>query len=400
MTGPRNSPTPVPPLLAQTAPVFRWRHGNHFELLTNGDVFFPRMLSAIEQARESIWLELYLVEPGTVAGQFIDALERAAARGLEILLILDALGSRKLSHAWIQRLCSCGIQVRWYNPQKFYYSLLGFLRDHRKLMICDGQMAFVGGTGLTDDFSPTLKHEHWRETMLAIQGPVIRDWESLFLSVWNNRQPSLRLLPPLRAVHAGSMSGRVTASQATLPTLIQSNLLRQIRRAEERVWIATPYFLPSLKSRRALKQAARRGVDVRLLVPGPKTDHPWVRRISRAFYQRLLHNGVAIYEYQPRFLHMKVMLCDDWASVGSSNMDRWGLFWNLEANQEIRHLVFSQQVAAMLEADFAHSHKMEAGRWQNRSQWSRLLETLWHRVAHYGMQLLERLRTSRFHKRR
>jgi phosphatidylserine/phosphatidylglycerophosphate/cardiolipin synthase-like enzyme len=156
------------------------------------------------------------------------------------------------------------------------------------------------------------------------------------------------------------------------------------------VWLATAYFIPSTKLRRALRRAASRGVDVRLLLPGPITDHPAVRYASRRFYARLLRYGVRIFEYQGRFMHTKVALADDWTTIGSSNVDRWNLRWNLEANQEIEDRGFAAQTLAMLQEDFTHCEEILYREWHRRSRLQRLREWLWGKVDRWLMQWLPR----------
>jgi phosphatidylserine/phosphatidylglycerophosphate/cardiolipin synthase-like enzyme len=134
------------------------------------------------------------------------------------------------------------------------------------------------------------------------------------------------------------------------------------------------YFVPSRRFRKALRRAARRGVDVRLLVPGARTDHPWVRQAARRFYGKMLRNGVKIFEYQPRMLHAKMILCDDWVSIGSSNLDRWSFRWNLEANQEIADARVADAAAALFEGDFAASRVLSRRHWRQRAWLDRLRE--------------------------
>ncbi len=185
---------------------------------------------------------------------------------------------------------------------------------------------------------------------------MLDDWHRLFARTWlRSTHRELDVLPlPAAAAHPGAR-GRVAAGAGLGTQELGRSVIKRVRKARARVWIATAYFWPSNRLRRALRRAARRGVDVRLLVPGPLTDAPAARGVARLFYARLLSNGVVIYEYQPRFLHSKLVLCDDWASIGSSNLDRWGLLWNLEANQEIDSAVFAAQVEAMLLQTFGHS---------------------------------------------
>ena len=161
---------------------------------------------------------------------------------------------------------------------------------------------------------------------------------------------------------------------------IKRSLYNRVRRAERRVWVQIAYFVPSRKVRRALRQAAGRGVDVRLLLPGPYTDHPAIRHAGRRFYAGLLRAGVRIFESQPRFLHAKTMLCDNWVSIGSSNLDRWNLRWNLEANQEVDNILFAQATGAMFEEDFLNSIECRYEDWRRRPWYARLREHLWGRV--------------------
>jgi cardiolipin synthase len=158
---------------------------------------------------------------------------------------------------------------------------------------------------------------------------------------------------------------------------VRRSLVNHVRHAQHKVILATAYFIPSRKLRRALRQAARRGIDVRLLLSGPRTDHPAIRHAAHRFYLRLLRNGVRIFEYQPRFLHNKVILIDDWVSIGSSNVDRWNLRWNLEANQEIQDAAFAMQVETMFQRDFGHCLEITYENWRKRNFYSRLLEWFW-----------------------
>ena len=161
---------------------------------------------------------------------------------------------------------------------------------------------------------------------------------------------------------------------------LKKNLLNRIRRGQHRIWLASAYFIPSGKIRRALRRAAVTGKDVRLLLPGPVTDHPAVRHASRRYYSRLLRHGVRIFEYQNHFMHSKVVLVDDWCSIGSSNLDRWNLRWYLEANQEVVDVVLALEVNNMLLDDFRHSEEIDYGLWLQRSRLQRLKEWLWGKI--------------------
>jgi len=362
--------------------LFPWRSGNRFELLVDGARFFPRMLEAIESARRYVLLEIYLFESGVVAARFIDALTRAVGRGVTVKLLLDDFGALGLTTADREKLAGAGIDLRFYNPIRFRERLRNMFRDHRKLLIVDGAAAFVSGAGITDDFDLQKDPGHsWRETAIHVRGPVLADWQALFLGVWNHHAPEpLNLFALQPVAHADGMSGRVTVTSALVRQDIKRSLYSRVRHAKRRVWIATAYFVPSRKVRRALRQAARRGVDVQLLLPGPYTDHPAIRHAGRRFYTRMLRAGVRIFEYQPRFLHAKTVLCDDWISIGSSNLDRWNLRWNLEANQEVDDAAFAATVQAMFEEDFRDSVECRYEEWRRRPWYQRLRERFWGRV--------------------
>jgi phosphatidylserine/phosphatidylglycerophosphate/cardiolipin synthase-like enzyme len=155
------------------------------------------------------------------------------------------------------------------------------------------------------------------------------------------------------------------------------SFVKYIRGANKDIRLASAYFVPSRKIRRALCRRAAQGVDVRLLLPGPHSDHPWVRHMGRRYYDKLLRRGVRIFEYQPRFMHMKVLLCDDWVSIGSSNIDRWNFRWNLEANQEVKDSEFALAVQQLFEKDFADSVEIDIEEWRQRPLWVRLNIWYW-----------------------
>jgi phosphatidylserine/phosphatidylglycerophosphate/cardiolipin synthase-like enzyme len=368
---------------------FSWRAGNRFELLVDGQVFLSRMLGAIQQARCFVLMESYLFESGAVANRFIDTLAQAAQRGVAVKLLIDGFGALRLKAIDQRRLRRSGVDVVVYNVLHFGKQLRNLLRDHRKLLLIDGSQAYTGGAGITDAFDPAW-HRPWRETMLAIEGPVVADWQELFARTWSDAAGQALVLPAttpaaLADGQAGEQNngrcgqwGRVVASSGVRARNdITRSVVSRVSRAEHRVWLASAYFVPSRKLRHELRQAARRGVDVRLLLPGPDTDHPSARYAGRRFFARLLANGVHICEYQPRFMHAKVVLCDDWASVGSSNLDHWNLRWNLEANQEVHDARTAGEIAAMFEEDFRHSEELDYGGWQQRWWGARALENLW-----------------------
>ena len=353
-----------------------WRTGNSFQLLDGGGEFFPAMLAAIDAARASLLLEMYLVHSGLVATRFIDALTAAARRGVRVCVVFDAFGSLGLARADRRRLAEAGVELRFFNPLEPRKRLGNLLRDHRKLLITDGRMVFVGGTGLTDEFAPTAARPGWRDLMVRIEGPVVADWQRAFARIWRREGAPLELAPPPPCEPRAGAAGRLSLSEARQRSVLANGVLRRLDSSIQRAWIMSAYFVPARRFRAALGRAARRGVDVRLLAPGARTDHPWVRYASRRFYAPMLRSGVTIYEYQPAMLHGKVILCDDWVSLGSSNLDRWSLRWNLEANQEIADTRCADEVAALFERDFAASRVISRRHWRERAWLDRLRENI------------------------
>ena len=376
---------------------FPWRSGNRFELLIDGPAFFTRMIEAIESARHYVLLEMYLIESGAVADRFVDALVQAAQRGVQVRVLLDDFGGRGLGWKDRRRLSEGGATVVFYNALGWRKWLRNLFRNHRKLLVVDGEAAFVGGAGLTDAFDPRLEHDtRWRETMVDIRGPVVADWQDLFAVTWHDcTHRSLDLPESVSPSSPGGQRGRIVASEGLHRAEITRSVIDRVAGAHSRIWIATAYFVPSWRLRRALRHAALRGVDVRLLLPGPWTDHPGVRHAGRRFYSRLLRDGIRILEYQPRFLHAKTVLCDDWASIGSSNLDRWNLRWNLEANQEVDDAQFAQEVAAMFERDFQNSAEYDYAVWERRAWRERALEFIGGTLDRWQDRWLDRLHPGR-----
>lgn len=373
-----------------------WRAQCQFELLIDAEQFYPRILQSIEQSQFQIDLEMYLVQSGTVTSRFITALAQARQRNVRVRLLLDHVGSLHLSSADQQRLRQAGIEVRLFNQLQHHKWIRNFFRDHRKIIIVDQKLALTGGAGLSDDFGG-INHTNggWRDIMVGISGEPVRDWQMLFERTWHYydnpqdqpRQTGLATptgptsAPPLQ--NGEITQARVVASRGPGNKPIIASLVSHIRKARQTAWISTAYFYPSRKLVKALVRAASKGVDVRLLLPGNITDHPSIRYAGRTWYRKLLRSGVRIFEYQPRFLHMKLAVVDDWSTVGSCNFDRWNLRWNLEANQEIIDPGFACEIRAMLQQDLQHTREIHWGEWVSRHWSEKILERFWKWVGRF-----------------
>lgn len=385
----------------QDGAVFPWRGGNRFALLVDGPTFFPRMLEVIAAAQSRVDLELYLVEDGVCVQRLIEALIGAAARGVRVRCLFDGFGSLKLGSAARAQIEAAGIELRLYNPLRWQRGVRNLFRDHRKLLLVDEHLAFVGGTGATDEFwNPDAAEPPWHEVMVEIEGPLMQDWRALFAYQWarcGERRfwwPSEPLqparIPPSPSLGEGM--GRVAYAAARQHRDILRALIRSLNQSQERIWLATPYFLPTWKVRRQLVKAARRGVDVRLLLTSRNTDHPPIRFAGQRYYARLLRAGVRIFEYQPRFLHMKLVLVDRWVSVGSCNFDHWNLRWNLEANVETFDRALTREAEECFIADFAESREITLEDWRARPLLKRFYQRLWGWIDRLVVNLLDRRR--------
>jgi phosphatidylserine/phosphatidylglycerophosphate/cardiolipin synthase-like enzyme len=379
--------------------VFPWRTDNQFQLLIDGPAFFPRMIAAIEQAQQQVELELYLVEAGSCAEVVVQALVDAAQRGVIVRCLFDDFGAQAFTLSLRKRLIDAGVILRFYNPVNWRRGVRNFFRDHRKLLLVDKQVAVVGGTGVTDEFwHPERNTSDWHEVMVQITGPLVIDWQSLFDRQFHaNERPTawrpshnfgLPRLPRVPLIAPGM--GRVAYADARQHRDILQSLVRALNSGQRRIWLATPYFLPTWKVRRSLRKAAARGVDVRLLLTGPRTDHPSVRYAGHRYYPRLLRGGVQIFEYQPCFLHLKMVLIDDWVSIGSCNFDHWNLRFNLEANLEALDPGLTLAVAASFENDFAVSTRISLEDWKARPLWSRVKQRLWGLIDRLVVNVLDR----------
>jgi cardiolipin synthase len=306
------------------------RKTDRFEWLSSGAVAFPRMLTAIGLARESVQLEMYIFEPGGVGDDFLRELVAAAERGVRVQVLVDALGS-DLTDAYWRPLRQAGGEVRTFNPMR---SVRLLVRDHRKLLVCDGFTGFVGGFNIGADYDGDGIETGWRDLGMMIEGPGVAVLAELFAGQFtgaNERRPlTARWRRRLGGGWAAERPGwrMLPVAPGRGPSPVTEWLLRDLATVRE-VILVTPYFLPPLEIRRALRRAARRGARVRLVLPAV-TDVQVARRAARRLYAAMLRAGVEIWEYSPRVLHAKVWLLDGQVYVGSSNLDPRSLHLNFE----------------------------------------------------------------------
>ncbi len=346
----------------------RWTTGNRVELLENGEQFFPRVFEAIRQAQREVIVETFILFEDKVGTQLHAALLAAARRGVRIDLMVDGFGSPDLSAQFVAQLTDAGVKLRVFDPVGFrlFGQRLNVLRRmHRKIVVIDGERAFVGGINYSDDhlldFGPKGKQDY----SVELRGPIVSEIHRFVLHAialggkgprWFRRR--LRAAKEIDNPPEGDAEVLfVTRDNRRHTNDIERHYRAAIRVARERIVIANAYFFPGYRLIKAMRRAARRGVDVRLILQG-EPDMPIVKVAASMLYHHLLHAGVRIYEYQERPLHGKVALMDDvWSTVGSSNLDPLSLSLNLEANVVIRDRAFNAVLNERLEHLMAHSCK-------------------------------------------
>ncbi|CAN7144685.1 cardiolipin synthase ClsB [Variovorax paradoxus] len=332
--------------------VGQWVGGNRIALLENGEEFFPRVFDAIRQAQREVIIETFILFEDKVGLALHAAMRSAAQRGVKIDLLVDGFGSPDLSREFISQLSAVGVRVRVFDPGQ---PVLGkrlnvFRRMHRKIVVVDGELAFVGGINYSADhlldYGPKAKQDY----AVELRGPVVAQIHQFVLRAialgdkgprWFRRR--LKQAPPVDRESVGDMEAvLITRDNRRHTSDIEREYLAAIRAARKRIVIANAYFFPGYRLIKELRRAARRGVDVRLILQG-EPDMPIVKTAATMLYHHLLHAGVRIYEYCDRPLHAKVALMDDeWTTVGSSNLDPLSLSLNLEANVFARGRAFNQ----------------------------------------------------------
>ncbi len=346
------------------------RH-NRAEVFTNGERFYPAMRDAIRAAQASINLEAYIFSPGTAADWLIDALVERANAGVEVRLVFDAIGSSDLGGEPLRRLREAGCGVYFYQSMEWYRLHRMNNRTHRELLVIDGALAFTGGAGVADWW---LKEDGgapaWRDTMVSLQGPIVGALQGVFAENWLECCGEILTGPrhwpvPTEAGATEAMlvksspSDRATASRVVFQMLIEG--------ASRSVDICTPYFLPDRAMRRALVGAARRGVTVRVIVPGPLSDQRLVRLASRRMYGELLQGGVRIFEYRPSMTHVKALMVDDtWAMIGTTNVDNRSFEHNDEVNVAFREAAVTARLRGDFESDRISSDEITMDTWGAR----------------------------------
>ncbi|MGH8718889.1 MAG: cardiolipin synthase [Burkholderiales bacterium] len=353
--------------------------GNQASLLYDGPATYKAMFDAIEKAKDHVNIEFYIIEEDEIGQRFANLLIKKQRQGVQVNLIYDSLGSNKTSREYFERLRAAGIRALEFNPVNPAKALDLNHRDHRKIMIVDGRTAFTGGINISEVYSSgssvgsgnskDAKSPGWRDTQVAISGPVVAEFQKLFLATWEKQNggplPARNYFPDLKA--AGNDLARVLGSSPDQPVpTIYVTLLSAIAHAQKTIHITMAYFVPDRGTTDALKDAARRGVDVELILPS-YSDFWAVFHAGRAHYAELLEAGVKIYERQDALLHSKTIVIDDvWATVGSSNLDWRSFLHNDEVNAIVLSAGFAKEMEAMFARDLAKSKEITLDAWRKR----------------------------------
>lgn len=360
------------------------RRPSAVEVLTNGEVYFEAELEAIARAERSVNLEAYIFQRGEVAGRFVRALAERARAGVEVRLVLDAVGSFASWQSYFKELTDAGGRVGWYHPLRWHTWPRFNNRTHRELIIVDGRVGFVGGSGVADHW---LKPQgegkrRWRDTMFRVEGDLVLGLQATFVENWLEASGEVLAgedyFPRLGDVEEGT-SGFVVNSSPTSGGSTRVRILYQtlLAAARESVLITTPYFLPDRSARREMVRALGRGVRVEIVTPGVHSDHLLTRTSSRRLYGDLLKAGARVYEYQPGMIHAKTMVVDGaWAVVGTTNFDNRSFGLNDEVNIAAFDRKLSARVAEDFARDRAESREMSYEEWRGRPLWERAYEQL------------------------
>lgn len=345
--------------------------GNRVTDLQNGAEIFPAMLEAIAAARETITFETYIYWSGDIGRKFSDALSERARAGVDVHLTVDWVGSLKMDQALLDLMEDAGVHLMRYRPLHWYNIGRMNNRTHRKLLVVDGTVAFTGGVGIADQWEGNAQDpDHWRDMHFRIDGPVVAQFQAAFNDNWIKTTGEVlngtAYFPPLRS--AGDMDAHLfIASPAGGSDSMHLMYLLSIAASVRSIDLAASYFVPDKLIKQALVAARERGVQVRILVPGPHIDSEAVRLASKAEWGELLQAGVEIHEYQPTMTHSKLLIIDhEMVSVGSTNFDIRSFRLNDEASLNVYDTALAERMTAVFEADLLHARRYTFDTWKNR----------------------------------
>jgi len=353
--------------------------GNAVKVLKNGDEIFPVMLNAIQQARQTITFETFIYWAETIGEDFADALSKRALAGVKVHVLLDWLGSVKMEQKQLDKMMQAGVEIqRYHKPHWSHLSRLNN-RTHRKLLIIDGELGFTGGVGIADQWLGNASNpDEWRDTHFQVHGPVVAQMQAVFMDNWIKAQGKVlhdqHYFPVIHK--AGTMPCQMFSSSPSGGSdSMELMYLMAITAAEDSIYISSAYFVPDEMSVNALIDAAKRGVEIRIIVPGKHIDNELVRKASRAGWGDMLKANIQIAEYTPTMYHCKILIIDHLlVSIGSTNFDNRSFRLNDEANLNIMDKDFAIEQANIFNDDWQHSHQITYEDWLARPLKEKFLE--------------------------
>ncbi len=356
--------------------------GNRVSILANGVEIFPAMLSAIAAAQKSVSLEAYIFWSDAVGARFRDALTERASHGVEVRVLLDGVGSpKRLSRSDVETLRRAGCRVEFFRPIRPWMLDVINGRTHRRILVVDGKVGFTGGVGIAKEWEGEADSpDHWRDTVVRLEGPVVAQMQSAFQDNWSEVTGELLVgdkyfpaIPPAGDVLAAIVPSSPRASSSASQTLYSV----AISAAERSISLSNSYFVPNPASVALLTAASRRGVNVRILVPGPINDIPATKASGRSSFGDLLRAGAKIYEYQPTMMHAKTMIVDGtFATVGSTNFDNRSFRYNDEIDAAVFDRGLARRLEQMFETDLEKSRPYTYQQWIHRPALKRFTEWL------------------------
>jgi cardiolipin synthase A/B len=357
-------------------------YGNDADLLINGDRIFPAYLGAILGAEETVNMLTYAYWRGDIAIEVADALREKAHAGVECNLIVDAVGAARMDRELVRHMRDAGVHVCYFRPPKPYAVRRLQNRTHRKLLVVDGRVGFTGGVGIAEEWTGDAQDpQHWRDTHVRVRGPVVRGLQGAFAENWLECTGDVlagdRYLPDLDPVEDGGPM-QVMRSKATVgDSNAEALFYLALASAKRSIELTSAYFVPRPAFTSALVEAAERGVELRILVPGSHIDKKIARTAGRASYDELLEAGIEIYEYCPTMLHAKTLAIDGiWASVGSVNFDNRSFQLHDEVTLCVQSERFAGELHDAFEADLERSERIEPRHWRARSATQRVRENV------------------------
>ena len=355
--------------------------GNLVQVLKNGDQIFPPMLKAIRDAKSTITFESYIYWSGDIGREFAQALSERARAGVKVHVLLDWVGSAKMDESLMTAMLEAGVQIRKFHAPHWYNWGRMNNRTHRKILVADGRLAFTGGVGIAPHWTGNAQSpDHWRDTHFQVKGPVVAQMQSVFLDNWIKATGDVLhgsdYYPPLAPV--GTHKAQMFSSSPTGGSeSMQLMYLLSITAATRTIDLSASYFVPDELMLRTLIDAVKRGVRVRIILPGEHIDSDTVRSASRATWGSLLAAGAYIGEYQPTMFHCKVMIIDQMlVSVGSTNFDNRSFRLNDEATLNVMDSAFGAQQTQIFEQDLKLSRQITFADWSNRPLREKLAERL------------------------